>query len=432
MTLGSALLLLLAALPADLSAEDLVQRLGSADRIEQEEAARSLEELGADALPALRAAAADRMSAPPLVRARAAALLERVEGRLLTEPTRVVLDFDGQPLGDVLAALGTRTGFTLTLDPGGHAELPRRAIRAGSSGKVAFWTAVERVARAGGIRLDPEFPQAPNTRATVVRLIPGAPPAFSLEQSGLRLQLLRLDRRRDREFVHSPDRPDPAASDALYVEVQAFAEPGRFLEANGLPHVEAIDERGQPLPPPPSGAKWPDERSLTGKWVKPGALNILQWRIPLGLPDQAISRLRHLRGTLPLIVSSRRPDPLVIRLEDASGQTFHHAGSALRFGAIPPVRFHDLAFELFVTPDDGASPPRGGLPAILPRTQLTFEDAKGEPLSWHPVFSARPVNGKLRISVSVTHPDRPVRLAFGGLVATAAEVPFEFNDVPMP
>ena len=66
----SLVLVLTSALAADLSPEELIARLGSPDRVVREEAARTLEERGAEALPALRAAleAARRAGGPRTVR----------------------------------------------------------------------------------------------------------------------------------------------------------------------------------------------------------------------------------------------------------------------------------------------------------------------------------------------------------------------------
>ena len=58
---------------------ELVALLSSADRIEREEAARTLEEMGAEALPALRDVGP---TAPEPVRARARSVARIIEGRL--------------------------------------------------------------------------------------------------------------------------------------------------------------------------------------------------------------------------------------------------------------------------------------------------------------------------------------------------------------
>ena len=64
------ILVLTSALAADLSPQELIARLGSTDRVVREEAARTLEDQGVEALAALRAAheAAKEPEAPRAVR----------------------------------------------------------------------------------------------------------------------------------------------------------------------------------------------------------------------------------------------------------------------------------------------------------------------------------------------------------------------------
>ena len=75
----SLVLVLASALAADLSPRQLIVLLDSPDRVVREEAARTLEERGAEALPALLAARDAAKS--PEARERFAGLIDRVEAR---------------------------------------------------------------------------------------------------------------------------------------------------------------------------------------------------------------------------------------------------------------------------------------------------------------------------------------------------------------
>src|SRR5437763_1828212 len=92
----------------------LVGRLGAPRWADREAAARALERRGRAALPALRAG---RESRDPEVRARAAALIERIESGALVQPTLVRLDYRDRPLADVVRDLADRAGMPLVLDP---------------------------------------------------------------------------------------------------------------------------------------------------------------------------------------------------------------------------------------------------------------------------------------------------------------------------
>jgi hypothetical protein len=130
--------LMLAAIPrSDLGPSELVERLGSARASVRDEAARTLEEIGADSLPALRRASREADDAE--VRARASAVLDRIEGGLLTRPSLVSLDFDGVPLEEAVLAISKRSGHALALDPEAGADFRRRPIRLVRGERVPLW-----------------------------------------------------------------------------------------------------------------------------------------------------------------------------------------------------------------------------------------------------------------------------------------------------
>src|SRR4051794_34833224 len=108
-----ALVVLLGQIPATQPAA-LVLQLGSSRYAEREAAAGALERLGRLAIAPLRAA---RDSRDPEIRTRAAALINKIEGALLTEPTLVNLDFEDCPVAEVVKAFSEQTGVKLGLIP---------------------------------------------------------------------------------------------------------------------------------------------------------------------------------------------------------------------------------------------------------------------------------------------------------------------------
>ena len=95
--------------------EALVAGLKAPRRVDRERASRRLEELGDPARPALLRAVD---STDLELRARAAAVLDVIEGRDLARPTMVALDFRDRPLAEVVATIGDRTSLGLILEPG--------------------------------------------------------------------------------------------------------------------------------------------------------------------------------------------------------------------------------------------------------------------------------------------------------------------------
>jgi hypothetical protein len=144
-----------------------------------------------------------------------------------------------------------------------------------------------------------------------------------------------------------------------------------------------------------------------------------------------MTKLRRLRGTLPVIVSATRPDPLVISLDDAPGKSYRHEQTTLRLRII-----YDSAkqtqIEVILTQDSSPTPSRDQRARGALRHRFGFEDRDGHPLSWLPVYEYVGPGKETHISMMISAGERPLRLRFHGLVWSSTEIPFEFADVPLP
>ncbi len=432
-------LVLASALAADLPPGELIGRLDSPDRVVREEAARTLEEQGVEALPALRAA---RDSAGgPEGRERFAKLIDQIEARLLDRPTMVVLDVEDRPLGEAVEALARRSGFALSLD---DPALATRRVTVRASGPLPFWEAVDRLGHACHVRHDPGTRRddiGTDPRASPIRLVAGDPPALTAYHGPLCIHLFASHRHRDLDFEVPRVSRVPPRKATVTVEIQAFAEPGRFINPNGLPRLEAVDEQGRAIAPQQGGGgELPDPSQQ--HWLLPGRISLLHWHVPLGLPDlPARSRLK-LRGVLPVVIASRKPDPLVIPLADAAGKTFRQGASVVRIEKVstdeglktPTV---ELSLREDGIPADrtrvSAGPEKDYVGDFL-RSRIEFEDARGRPLNWlllgdHPVPNS---NGERRVQTFISGDLPPARLRVYRLERLATEILFEFVDVPSP
>jgi hypothetical protein len=404
---------------------ELVRLLGSADRVEREEAERTLEELGDVALSALHAA---EKTGSGEVHTKAASLARLIEGRRLERPSLVAVDFDGRPLEEALWTLATRSGYSIQLDAGNDAALPRRPIVAQASSPVPFCEALDRVGRAGHVRHDPGAGVWDRTPVPVLHVADGEPPSWTLYRGAFRVHLLGLHRRRDQDLGSSPGR-EPSSRGVLEVDLQAFAEPGRFLDFDGRPRLEAEDDRGHPLPSHTVDAEW--SRPNSPPWDIPGTLGILQWRIPLGLPDPSARKLRRLRGMLPVIVYATRPDPLVVPLDDPPGKTYRHEETTLRFLILPSAP-KQMQIEVTLTRDPGPIASRDDRAGGALHHRFAFEDRDGRPLAWHSIAENVGPGKETFFRMMIYEGEKPIRLRFHGLAWSATEIPFEFADVLLP
>ncbi len=402
----------------------LVVLLGSPDRVEREEAARTLEEMGPEALPALHLA---EKAGPEELRSKARPIARLIEGRQLDRPSLVAVDFDGLPLEEALRTLAARSGHAIQVDTGDDVALPRRPIIAKALAPISFWEALDRVGQAGHVRHHPGAGVWDRTRAPVLHIADGEPPLTTLYRGPFRVHLLALHRRRDLDLGGSTGRKS-SSTGVLYVDLQAFAEPGRFLDIDGIPRLEAADDLGQTVPSPTADADWP--RPHPTSWNVPGAIGVVQWRLPLGLPDARASKV-HLRGKLPVIASTTRPDPLVVSLDDAPGRSYRHEETTLRFQIIqdsPKQR----QIEVTLTRDPEPDASRDDRSQGPLRRRFAFEDRDGHPLSWLPLNENTGPGKETHLRMMISEGEMPIRLRYHGLAWTSTEIPFEFADVPLP
>ena len=121
----------------------LVEKLGSEDFAEREAAGKRLDEIGAAALDALRAAI---RSDNPEVSRRAKEIVRRIERRVANEktlaPTLVELDAKDKRLDDLLDELSKAAKCDVVFGGLKLDEVANRKVTFKTNGKVPFWVAV--------------------------------------------------------------------------------------------------------------------------------------------------------------------------------------------------------------------------------------------------------------------------------------------------
>ncbi len=425
------------ALAADPSPERLVGLLDSPDRVVRDEAARTLEEGGGVALPALLAAR--DAAGPGAGRDRLSVLIGRVEARALAEPTRIVLDFDDRPLGEAVGALAARSGRPIALE---GPDLATRRISVRNDVPLPFWEALDRLGRAGHVRHDPgprrdEVGNDPG--AATIRLVDGDPPGPAAYPGPLRVQAFAVHRHRDLEFeAPGPFHTRPHDPEVT-VEIQGFAEPGRSIHPAGSPRLVALDALGRPIAPAPGGGGGGGPGPAESSWLIPGRTSLLQWHVPLGLPDLPAGSPLRLRGMLPVVIARRQPDPITIPLADAAGKEFRRGSAVVRVAGLGAAANNQTQVD-FALGDEAklanraSAGPEADRLGDYPRDRIEFEDADGRPLAW--VLPGNPfaatADGKIQVQALVAGPAPPARLRVFGLLRLATELPFELHGIPAP
>jgi hypothetical protein len=445
MVAGLALVLVLA-MGREADPAALVQQLGSERGAEREAAAAALGRMGREALPVLRVATDSRN---PLVRERAAALIRAIEGGSLDRPTRIALDFEDRPLVDVLEAIGARGHLRLALEPEDEGPWRRRPITLKASEPVSFWEAVDRLCVAGRLRFELAAPgdlsePGDDRPAVRLRLDTGQGRTGPTSYHGpFRVTLTGLHFSQSVGFVRdrgvSTDatvrsRGASPVGQRFWFGLRVMAEPRTILIAAGPPRVdEAADDLGQSLLPAGPRETSPP-RNVIG-------LSAFEYQIDLGRPREPGETIRRLRGSVPVLLAVRRPDPVTIPLADAEGKTYTVDGATLSIQRVDIAARRPIELTARFAAADEADPPNrarasvgdGRLDALAHQIELV--DAAGKAI--RSLHGGGPSGDGVRMSIRPASDEEegvgpPDRLRVYTLSRTAAVVPFEFTDLPMP
>jgi hypothetical protein len=216
------------------------------------------------------------------------------------------------------------------------------------------------------------------------------------------------------------------------------AEPRLFISQNGpLQVVEAVDNRGNSLIAPAAGG--PVVHRFSGYFGVMSGSEV-QLHTPLHRPSAPGETIKKFRGVIPLSVSSRGPDPLIVTLDQGMGKRFANADVEVTVHGIRPLpNARQTVLELAVKSNERPGPAEPAdsdafdiYRADTPRQQLEIVDSRGQLVSWSPLGAdsdtSRLTLGFMNLPANVSLKE----LRYYTLTRTAVNLPFEFADIPMP
>ncbi|GAC1337843.1 MAG: hypothetical protein NVSMB14_04910 [Isosphaeraceae bacterium] len=461
----------------DASPSNLVVQLGSARYAERESAAKKLLELGPEALDALRDA---RESKDPEVRTRANALLDKIESSLVIRPTMVRLDFDDQPIQEVVKALADRGGLPLQLANEFHPMWKGVKLTLKDDRPVPFWEALDRLRKAGelGFNTNISIQNGNGPARTGVQLfkanVEGGYPQPICNSGPFRVSFGGADHNRSINFdnqnqapnqvwpqaammprrviggrvveqgIGNPNAHRSLVTDNFSFRLQVLAEPRLMVAQNGqLKLIEATDDAGNSLMPP-GATNGNVVRHAAYYGYNPGN-TILQLAGPLTYPEHPGKTIKTLRGSVPVTVSSRKLDPVVITLKDAEGKTFRAGESTVivhkanKPNPNPGQQglYIDLTLRTPNAPRQNMGNNNFGFQQnVNPQSQIEILDAQGKAINWYVQSSSGPPSD-WRVGICVmpqggNNNVQPAELRFFELVRGETEATFEFHDIPLP
>ena len=428
----------------------LVGQLGSARYPDRERAAANLMRLGKVAMPALRAA----KSAKDLeIRTRATAILGRIEGSLLVESTPIDLDFRDVKIADVLRTINARTGLSLTAASDGDPGWAERRFSLDPGTSLPFWKAIDTLCEAGQAHYVLGGPKSLGQGASAFSIEEGIePPLGPISDAGpFRVQLAGVHHLSEVQLsqprpgmaplrvVIGPPRGTAPASRQFYLQLLVASEPQLAIAQNGPVRVtEAFDEEGRSMTSPARPGGIQHSSGYFGMNPSP----LLRLRVDLARLEGAGRRIKRVRGTIPVAVATRKPDPMVIPLDRPPGQTSRDDEVALTVRDVKPGREGGPATIELTIRNAGRTVTQAELfegdvvpyRPESPQQQIEIFDAQGRPLPWFPKGSL--YNGEeTRLTMTVLPVEGsgpPASLRHHGMIRGSTEIPFEFRDIPMP
>lgn len=449
---------LLVGLAAGPEPRDLVARLGAPKFADREAASAALERLGSDAFPALKAA---RNAPDPEIKSRVELLLEAIERTSVNRARTVRLQGRRYLLAELADAISAAQGVTVHApDPVDLAPNSRRSLTLDRAEDVGFWPLMDRL----GMTIQWDVEQQDTGRgmmmrrtATVRLASPTEPQAAKSDHGPFRVILrptrsvaegVPFDARRriPRGFGQMPPAPQPAAAVGLSLPIELLAEPRLTLRPAGAPRIlEALDDEGVSH----AGALRGDVDAGNEPFGD-RAVSALHMRLKARGDGSLPSRLKTLRGVIPVEVEARRIEPVTIPIPEPGATDIRPVlcgGTTVQVHALTTTPFSGRgAFSLDLTlRRDGWS-----LGQIFGRRfngrnwnkmmsdtetfwdSLEVVDAEGH--AFRP-GSPRPIaaeNDTARFLYAVPpreDAEPPAEVRIYGTLKTTLEVPFTFRDV---
>jgi hypothetical protein len=441
----AALLLLTLGQVRDEHISGLITQLGSAQFTERTAAATALESIGRAALPALCNASHNSNDAE--IRGTASKLLAKIERSLLTSATMVKLDIRDQAFGEAIKALGEKNHFELVGDLDSLNERLMHKITLRTDKAVPLLTALDRLCAAGQIRPDTDngFPLAVSRSRNWLWFAPAGVSGPTYDSGPFRIKILQIGYSLERtKFLdrQARQKDEQVNIEQTQISLKLIAEPRLILKQGDAPEIlEVVDRQNRSLIPAPGNA-FP-----FGESYQPGSE--LRFSInlkPQQLPGGAIKRLR---GRILVEVGELKPKPLAVPLADSQGKSFDGPDARVTFQTLQldPTKLPSIKLLIESSFEDlDAQMAPHTMPFL--QNQLFLVDDKGKTIDgWDGWYLSQTPKGPKEVEVQFALGPVPVyggddqrepivrtpaKLLFYGIIRTTVEIPFQFDDVPLP
>lgn len=426
--------------PAPLSAERLIEQLGSPDFKVRDEANRALGARGVEVLPALRKA---RDHQDPEVRRRLEEMIPTLEAIATLAPRRVTLDLVNKPLKEAIESVSKQTGYKISFPEGQVNPRGEKLVFTFQMKNATFWEAIDRICEVSGLHMQPGYGEEPfrlyfqdSHTPYVHRNGP-----FRVVADGFHYnRSVRFG-----QIYRNPGQPGGQNSESMSFSFYILAEPK--LPILGLGEVKLTDVR--------------DELGNSMVLVKPGGNGIeaggrryyrggsgyrqFQYhaQAQLAWPVKAARHAQVLKGVAPVTVLAEQRAAIVIdKVLEAKGKKFKAGSIELHIEEVKAAgaagaanKAYDIKMTLRDTSRDHLSGDYSWMDSLNQRLEL--RDAKGNKYvsrgnNWDNT-SPSSVHGTWMFGDSGNAKlGAAEQLVFYNWITMDHELTFEFRELPLP
>jgi hypothetical protein len=404
--------------------EQMIERLADRTFAVREAAAKQIEALGTEALPALRKA---RQHPDAEVRRRVTAWVPKLERQALLAPKLVSLHLTGRPAREAVNAIAKQTGYKI--------ELFQDAVREKQTfsfqfDRLPFWEALGRVCETSGALLQDSYGDEIIRLSFQDRYAP-----FVSRQGAFRLTATHLNYNRSLQLGSFPKGPAPGEqmfSESLYLNFNLCSEPRfRLLSVGQAVVSEAMDDKKHSmlLPRANNGMMhhayyWGGYRTYT-----------IGAQVSLAPPASGARLLKVLKGTIPVtLIAEQRPLVVTDKILAAKGKkvTLGPATFEIHEARETPAKQYEV--QMTITPSGKQQPvDHNWINTLYGRIEL-----QGDKNDKFMIFgsSVQMNGGSARVTFTYGHQNgaggKPTKLIYNDWNTVPHEVPFSFQDVPLP
>jgi hypothetical protein len=412
--------------PGTPSLERTIEQLGDRDYQTREKAARAIEALGVEALPALLKA---RNHQDPEIRKRIEQWLPGLERSTLLAPRLVSLHLKDKPVREAFAELAKQTGYKIEIFQDAARE---KRLQDFDFDKLPFWEAMDQLCTASGAILQPSYGDDVLRLQYQDRYAP-----FVCRQGAFRIVSQSLDYGRSIQFGSLPKTPalhEPLGREFLRMTLSLSAEPRLpLLGMDDARLIEAYDDQKQSmLPPPVQGSQVPHRVSHYWGGYR---TNTMTAQVNLGTASRGAKSIQLLKGVIPLTLVAEQKDVVVTGdILKAKGKKFKAANLSFDIQDVIETPNKQYQIKMIVANEDksAANNDYNWYNSLYYRTQL--RDEKGEKFT---IFGSNLSMNNNSAQVTFTFGRNggtlpPTKLVYQDWTTLQHEVPFEFKDLPLP